>query len=232
VVLAAVALAAGIGRAGPADAQAPPPSAWRPEVDVRLAFARPFGNLEGAASTGGPADAAVSHVVTGALPVTVGLGLRRRGAFYAGLSGTFGYALAGRHGVCAGFVQCSQAGGGGNDWRTALEAQYRFLPDHPIGPWLGLGAGLEWLELDTATYRGVPLLDADVGVTLLSRTSSTLGLYLGLSAGRFVRAYDSGTGSHAFTVGPPPPPMPSSRTIDDPAWHGWLEIGARGTMGF
>jgi hypothetical protein len=122
--------------------------------------------------------------------------------------------------------------GNGHAFRAALDAQYRFRPDQPIGPWLGLRGGLEWLTLDTVTYRGFPFVDADVGVTVLARDASTMGFYLGLALGRFVHADDSVsafTGSGSGFGGFPPPP---SRTIDDPAWHGWVELGVRGTVDF
>jgi len=230
VVLAALALGAGICRAGAASAQSAPPSTWRPEVHAGLAYASPFGSFERASSAVGAADPAVSRVVSGALTLTLGAGLRRQGAFYAGLSGALAY-VGRRHVDCPGVEPCTQLGSG-YAVRTTLDAEYRFRARHPVGPWLGLGAGLEWLGIDDVTYRSLPFVAADVGITVLSRASSAMDLYLGVSMGRFVHADSAAgafTGSMSGFGGSPPP---TSRSIDDPAWHGWVEFGVRGTAGF
>lgn len=147
----------------------------------------------------------------------------------------------------------AQVGVGGNgdacvgecDWsdiRVGAQAQWRLAPGSGVSPWIGIGAGYEWLSYRTLLQ--VPLADAEPGEpdAVAVRTAELLaGPELLLQAGIDFLLEDS------FSVGPyasatfgqylsdsvkcEPRDLPCAEipAIDGAGFHSWLGVGLRGS---
>jgi len=193
------------------------------EVALRLGVALPFGE----AASGSNLDSAVSNTV----PLIVEGGYRLDSNLFFGAR--FQYAFANfkkPNGLCVGNASC-----GGSDVALGLEALYRFTPANTFAPWLGLGAGYEWLNENISPgnpnanastsgsikgFQGLVQLGGDVRVT----DKLVLGPFIEAAFGRYESASTSTTIGNTTTD--------TSADITNTAWHTWLTIGIRGAFGF
>jgi hypothetical protein len=114
------------------------------------------------------------------------------------------------------------------DLRAGIQAQWRFLPFADLTPWVGIGAGWElmlWSATDpldnstTTTLHGPELFNVQGGLDIWAPTArGHAGLFLAYSMGRFISASVSAKGESHDLAG------------FEPANHGWIFIGARGTF--
>ncbi|HET6437388.1 MAG TPA: hypothetical protein VFG59_04965 [Anaeromyxobacter sp.] len=192
---------------------------------------RPFGpTLSAWVGVGGPGgrisdegDGELGDVVHHQFPLGLGLSYRfnpffRAGPFFEAAP------LSMADGACAPGDPC-----GGNDFRFGLDAQVHFAPYRHADPWLGLGIGYEWLNFDATGcldsgcfaerfhYSGLLFPKLSFGVDFALSPMATLGPYLSYSGGQY---------SHVETT------SAGSQSINDQAFHGWLELGIRGNFNF
>jgi hypothetical protein len=192
------------------------------EVALRLGVALPFGD----ARSGTSLDTGVSNTV----PLILEGGYRLDSNLFFGARFQYAFVNFKNNATtgCTGNVSCS-----GSDVALGLEALYRFTPGNTFAPWLGLGAGYEWLNQDvsgnnvnasgSATvkgFQGLLQLGGDVRVT----NKLVLGPFIEAAIGR----YDSASSS--LTIGN----MTTNTDADiaNTAWHTWLTLGVRGAFGF
>jgi hypothetical protein len=230
----------------PPQLQLPPQAADRPVTTtvapvpefgflgaLRIGHAFPMGQLADA-STAGFADN-----VTAQTTVMFDIGLRwQRWVFgvYLGFGGG---------GVTdtqkAGFRQMGfDSDPGVFEFQPGLEAHYYVLDDGPVRPWVGLGTGIEAMMVSasqgslnvsddyTAWQIVRPMIGADFKITR------------GLGLGLFADASLAQFGSHTVSVddtskldatGASTTLSRTDVTITNPAFHEWLTVGVRATLG-
>jgi hypothetical protein len=193
------------------------------ELGARTGVALPMGSFASGVQMSDSLDAQV--------PVQIDLGFRPDPHLFVGAYGSYGFVLP-ASGVCQG-GNCS-----GSDVRAGLEAQYHFRPGRRFDPWLGVGAGYEWLHLaswstgqrdgiDTSTdtnlsLRGWEIVNAQAGLDYALCTGVRVGPFVGFSLGQFENESQSSTVrgiEHA-----------SSTDIQQTALHEWLTLGVRGSF--
>jgi hypothetical protein len=165
---------------------------------LRGAWAIPFGDLNNTDSIGDD--------LSGQLPIWIEAGWRFNKNVYAGLY--FQYAFAFSHN-CPPSTDCSASGE-----KVGLEAIYNLAPDAGMQPWAGLGLGYEWASVsragDDRSYKGLELLNLQVGIDLAPSKSFSVGPFASFS---FLGKYSSMTAS--------------GQSNDISASHEWLQLGLK-----
>jgi hypothetical protein len=197
IVAAAVALAAPLAaRAGPGL-----------EIAFRSGFELPFGDI----ASGAP----LSDSFHGFVPLGLELGVRYTPELSAAVS--FGYAV-GLAKNCPGNSSCS-----GQEITLGLDFRYHLLSRDRVDPWVGIGAGFEWLGLSQTTggtsadarVNGFEYVHAQMGVDLAASDKVRLGPYVQLGLGEYRSATVSAGG------------LSASGDFVDKALHEFLTLGLR-----
>lgn len=182
------------------------------ELGARIALAVPLGDAE----PGAP----LADAVSGQLPVWLEVSYRLSprlslGAFGALAPGLPGEGLAGA---------CDRTGSGcaSLGLRAGLQAVIDLAPAARPSPWIGLGAGAEWLRSSagstTHTWSGWEWAMVQGGAAWPVGGKGALGPFVSAGVGRYERrAIAEGGGSATFVV-------------SDPAVHAWVQVGVRGTL--
>ena len=120
----------------------------------------------------------------------------------------------------------------GYDLRVGVEAAYHFLPAHRFDPWVGLGAGYEWMHLagtadrasEALTLQGFELVNVQAGLDYALGRGFKVGPFASFSLGEFENesvTYTSGEGQYV-----------SSGSIPQTGYHEWLTFGVRGSFDY
>jgi outer membrane protein W len=205
---------------GAAQAQtAPPANRLGVDVGIRLGYAIPAGNISGTAGDGMNDNfwGAVPLILESAYHVTEGVSV----------GVLFQYAVLQLKdnsvtGCDSNGLTCS-----GAVTRVGVQAMYHLFPRPGFVPWVGVGTGYEWLNVDlsqnggsvSSTARGFEFLTLHAGVDFRETATLSIGPFASFSLGRYQ--------TETFDAGGTSTPM----EITDQALHGWLQIGARGTLG-
>jgi hypothetical protein len=183
-------------------------------VGARVAYAWPFGNIAGDTTVAGVTFTnKLADQVDRMIPIWIDATLRLGGGFEVGPYASYGW-ISGKNGA-----------GDAKDWRAGAQLNYRLAPAGGFLPWVGVGAGWEWVKENDSPATGP---NGDVsGLELLVqgggefRLGSNFGLgpFVALSLGRFSSgdAFDSAKNG-GITV--------------DKAWHEWVQIGVKGSFDF
>jgi len=110
--------------------------------------------------------------------------------------------------------------------RLGIEGTVHFPFRSRWVPWLGLGFGYEWLRLKSVSnYQtldfaaaGSTSLEAHIGADYFALPDLAVGPYVGLSLGRYSALKDTLMG------------YPEEQDIRERQYHGWVELGVRGTF--
>jgi hypothetical protein len=206
-VLSAVVVAAALAFAGTAQAQF--------ALDLKMAYAIPTGN----AQTG----LALSDSISGAIPFEVAGRYRFTPNLSAGVYFQWGPAFV-KSSACLAGASCSAS-----DMRLGLEVMYGFNPTG-MNPWVSLGTGWEWAFSSisaggasiNASTSGWEYFNVQAGIDFPLSKLFALGPYVGYFGGSFTNQSITVDGQTA------------SSTIDSAnrAFHGWFQIGAKGTFNF
>lgn len=183
----------------------------RPPSGVEFAFraglAVPFGKVDAE-----PGDTLAQTALT-LFPIWLDLGWRFS-SWFAGLyvsyaPGANGNAL---DAVCNPCLP--------QDVRVGLEVQHHFAAfERAWDPWLGVGAGFEWLLVTSiggsglAGLQGVELANLQLGVDYRRADRPTMGPFVGLAVGEYLSAFPSLSGSSLGPIGA----------------HAWLILGFKTT---
>jgi hypothetical protein len=201
-------------------------------LGLRTGFGVPFGRYAEVRTLASFRDQevnAISDDVHGVIPFWLDAGYRLSSQLTVGGYFVFGLVLpkvapAGNplSGGCPEGFDCAATG-----LRAGVQAEYAFL-NGPVRPWLGLGVGYEWvhtrlegktLDLDLATWHSGPEF-------LHLQGGSDFRLYPGFALGPFVTLTAMQYTSCSLELSG----QRQSCELDDRAWHGWLLVGARGTL--
>ncbi len=198
---------------------------------LRLAYAFPMGSVYGSSNStttiGGVTQtrtveaAKLSEGVAGQIPIWLDLGWQVTPAFMAGAYFSYGVVLPAGDlaDLCDdGDVSCTL-----NDIRLGVQAQLSLSPGRSVDPWIGAGAGYEWLSLKvdetTVRYRGTELFMLQGGLDFGGDSdSTTYGLFAAFTFGQFAVAHQKMGNSG------------ESRDVENQALHNWLFLGVRGAM--
>ncbi|HEU4382339.1 MAG TPA: outer membrane beta-barrel protein [Anaeromyxobacteraceae bacterium] len=169
---------------------------------VRAGLGFAFGKVDGRTAS------SISDSVPGDFPLWLELGYRFDRHW--SLVGFFQYGPATTD-ACPG-VDCRAS-----DQRLGVTAVYRFDPSL-FTPWMGLGAGYEWLyvELGAPVRAGGLELSLQAGGDFQVGSGIGLGPYLCFSVGQFSDVTAGG----------------SPQSLTDKTTHGWVQVGVKGTFDF
>lgn len=182
------------------------------QLGVRVGGALPTGDFEAGYPLGDLAE--------WTLPVGLEIGWRFGEHFTLGAHGAyaFGFVDPAQERDCEALDQtCSIA-----TYRVGIQAIWSFRPAAQLDPWVGLGAGYEWLRYTaenasgsgTLGYQGFEWVRAQGGLDFRFGRFA-VGPYLSYALGAYAeRSLELPDGT-------------ASESVQDEATHGWLEAGAR-----
>jgi hypothetical protein len=192
------------------------------ELGLRTGVALPTGSLQSGQSLG---DAVALQV-----PVQIDFGVRAERHVFLGAYGSLGVLFPGGSTCASGTCE-------GTDVRVGIEGQYRFQPGLRWDPWVGVGAGYEWLHVgysatggepvegrsDTSiTLRGFELLNLQAGLDYAVCSGLHIGPFASFAIDEFSNAKTSWTTQTVVHE--------QSADITNTALHEWLTLGVRGTF--
>lgn len=170
-------------------------------VGFRAGLGFAFGKIDGRTSF------TINDAIPGAFPFWLEMGYRFN-----------------RHWSLVGFFQygpattdaCPAEACHASDQRLGVTAVYRF-DESSFTPWMGLGTGYEWLNVDwgAPVHAGGLELSLQAGGDFRVTSGLGLGPYLCFSVGQFSEV----------TAGTP-------QTVADKTTHGWVQVGVKGTFDF
>ena len=212
-----VTVAAFVAVAAPSAARAAAPSG-NFELGARSGYSLAAGNASGIE----PLD----KIASGNVPIWADVGYRTP-YLYAGAFFQLGFVVI-PGSACS--TNCS-----GTDVQGGVDVLLHPFPRGRIDPWLGLGAGYEWLDFtvtnpasagasagaqSSVSIHGWELLSAQLGVDFrddVAMPGLAIGPFVMANLGQYTDASTSGAASAAFT-------------IPKQALHAWLTLGVRGAF--
>ena len=211
-----------------ADAHVHPPLPVHFEAGVRLGYSFSSGDYASGAPIGSSSASSALPGLHGTIPFTLDAGLRL--GPYVFIGGFVQYALldSSCFGAAGVSIACS-----GHDVRGGVEALLHVSPRGRVDPWIGLGIGHEWLELDISasatgaseqlseTFDGWNFADVMLGVDFRVGGGAAIGPYLELTSGSFTSLSASSSGSGTATSS-------ASGDIGSQSSHQWFTLGLRG----
>lgn len=187
------------------------------DLAVRVGYALPFGKIDG-----DPGDG-LGDSFTGNVPLILEAGYRFNAAFTLGLSFQYGITQVKDNSttMCGGGIDCS-----GSIIRLGIEGIYRLPVQAPMIPWVGLGTGYEWMNVDvsangnsaSASAHGFEFASFQVGGDIRVAPQFALGPFVSFSLGQYGTESVSGNGTNI------------SMDVTNTALHEWLEFGVRGVF--
>ncbi len=207
-ILSAVVVAAALTFAGTAQAQF--------ALDLKMAYAIPTGNVIN--------GIALSNSTSGAIPFEVAGRYRFTPNLSAGLYFQWGPAFL-KSSFCDVGLSCSAS-----DMRLGVEVMYGFNPTG-MNPWVSLGTGWEWSFASatagglsaTSQTNGWEYFNIQTGIDFPLSKLFGLGPYVGYFGGSFT-SWSATDSNGVYTSG--------TYGSGVAAFHGWFQIGAKGTFNF
>ncbi len=182
------------------------------ELSLNAGFALPLGSAVNNINE--------SDVINFAVPFGIAVGYRIAGAVFLGA--TFTYGPFGTPSSTT-LATCATTGTSchSSDYRVGFTVQWHPLGSRGLDPYVGIGAGYEWLIVDvsgggtdlTAQYNGFTWVDVPLGVDFRLSKDIRLGPYLDFAMGQYRNA--------SVTYGG------VSQLIPERAIHFWLSAGVR-----
>jgi hypothetical protein len=216
------------------DPRRPPPPPGAPHHgtdepgDTGLTLGARFGWGTPRGDISNEGDPRLDDLVDSKIPIWIEVGYRFNPAVWGGVYVEYA-AVNVANAFCDPARSCD-----GSSVRFGVDLQVHLAPLRHVDPWIGIGFGAEFVSADTlldtngdglpdalgnVSYGGLelPLLEAGIDVALSSRF--TLGPYLSWSAARFTSRDTELSGFSEL-----------SERIHDGTYHGWLELGVKGTF--
>jgi opacity protein-like surface antigen len=202
-------------------------------IGLRTGYGVPFGKFANVRTIDIVRDAdvhAIGDDAHGVIPLWLDVGYRIHPNLLIGAYGMYGIVLPKTapannplRGGCPEGFDCA-----GSGVRFGVRAEYSFVPEGPIEPWVGLGFGYEWItarlegrfagfdfESDTS-HSGWDLLQLQGGTDFALGDLFSLGPFLLLSGMKYSDCAAELSGQE------------QACQLDETAWHGWFAFGLRG----
>jgi outer membrane protein W len=213
--------------AGPASAQsAPAGNRGAVQLGLRVGYGVPFG--KGGRRATDTTDNHLSDTVKGQVPIGIDAGYLFTRRVYVGVMFQYGFGILSdvARDLCKSFDNdCSV-----DDTVLGIDAQFHLQPEAGFDPWIGLGAGYEWLGSSTRTggemasvrATGIQYVQLQLGGDIAIRRAPGLavGPFVSLAAGQYLHV------SEDLPMGM------SSQEITDKSFHEWLLFGLRVVYNF
>jgi outer membrane protein W len=195
------------------------------QVGLRVGYGVPLGHTGHTATD--TQDHTLSSTIKGQIPLGVDAGYLFDSTLYLGLSFQYGLGFVGSDSLNVGCdqprISCST-----NDIRLGVNVQYHLRPLASFDPWLGIGAGYEWLGISfetasgsaSGTLSGFEFANFQGGGDFEVAPNLRLGPFVSFSIGQYGSASVSGTGRTA------------SEDFAHKSLHEWLLLGVRGVYNF
>ncbi len=156
-----------------------------PQAGFRTGFALGSGKTT-------TADQSLSSVVSGSLPLWLDLGYRVIPSLFVGAYGQIGFAFLKKGDTCKG----SDASCTGQDYRLGLELAYHFNAAGQYDPWVGIGAGYEWLKLNVhysdtfygsynTSLRGLEMVNVQLGLDVRPTRQGGIGPFVAFTMAQY-----------------------------------------------
>ena len=191
---------------------------------LRLGYGIPFGDTSATAS--GVATP-LADQLQGQIPIWIDVGYRFARSWFVGAYAQLGIGIVNTDKAAVGNV-CNQPGVSckGSDVRLGVEGTYSFSPGQSFNPWIGLGTGYEWANLQVEsstgngefTFKGWEYFNLQVGGDFSLSKVFALGPYASYGLGQYSSA-DVTFGSTTF-----------SGDVENKKVHAWLQLGVKGTF--
>ena len=182
------------------------------ELSLNAGFALPLGSAVNSVNQ--------SDVVNFTVPFGIEVGYRIAGVVFLG--GTFTYGPFGSPSSTT-IAACAVSGNSchSTDYRVGFTVQWHPLGSRGLDPYVGIGAGYEWLTVDlsgngndiSSQYNGWMWLDVPIGLDFRLSRDIRLGPYVDFSMGEYRNASVTFGGVSGF--------------IPQRALHFWLSFGLR-----
>jgi len=185
------------------------------ELGLRVGYGVPLGSTAGTVA-GGSAD--FSSSIKGMIPFWADVGYRINPNWYVGGFFQFGLGMLPSNSVFCNMtgVNCSE-----NDLRAGINVHYHLLPTESFDPWVGIGAGYEWLN-ETISPAGQPDISSKLdgfefgnihlGVDYKVSQNFGVGPFVTFTIAQFANSSFAGV----------------SGSLTDKKIHEWLIFGIRG----
>lgn len=196
-----------------------PPPDRGVELGLRVGYGIPAGK-EGAIP--GMDNSNLSDDVSGIIPIQVDGGYRFNQNVYLGLSFQYAPGLVNSsnnaNAFCQSGVDCSAS-----DLRLGLNVMYHFGMGPPFDPWVGVGAGYEWLMLSAsqgsvsvdATASGFEFANLQLGGDFPINPNFVVGPFFAVSIGQYRSISVSGGGTSM------------DQDLNPKSIHEWFMFGVR-----
>jgi hypothetical protein len=202
------------------------------ELGARLGYGVPLGRASGEGDD-------LNELIAGQVPLWLDLGIRADRLF-VGAYFQYGLGLLGDDvsESCEELEDSAEAQPDGDagchvrDVRIGAQLHYHFGPPLKPDPWLGIGAGYEWVTVSawaeaddeevslSSTGRGFELLNLQGGIDFPLGPTTSLGPFVTWTLSRFDKASASCNGDCGDL-------SDEEQDIEDKALHHWVFVGAR-----
>jgi hypothetical protein len=156
-----------------------------PEIAVRAGVGSTFGRITGELVADGQ-DLTLPGTFSSLMPSLAVEAGWRFGPLFAAATASWSLGHAPN---AAAELPSACAGCTGSVVSLGAELLYRFDPGGPLRPWLGFGAGYEWLSASgggfSTSYRGVQLANLQVGLDVRVSRQVLIGPFASFALGQF-----------------------------------------------
>lgn len=227
---------ADVSASGTTDEQSPPPHSPtaaeqkirpRPVVDTGPQAGFRTGFALGSGKTTTPTSD-ISKVVSGYLPLWLDVGYRVIPSLFVGAYGQMGFVFLKKGDSCKG----DDASCTGQDYRLGAEIIYHFNDDGTYDPWVGLGAGYEWMKLNVSyadtyrasvntTVRGFELVNLQLGLDVRPTRQGGVGPFVAIALAQY---------NHIKSAMVTPQLVDAfAEDVSAPQTHQWIIFGIQGS---
>ena len=190
---------------------------------LRLGYGIPFGDTSADASG---AATPLGDQLQGEIPIWIDVGYRFARSWFVGAYLQLGIGIVNTDKAASGGCNLPGVSCKGSDVRLGVEGTYGFSPGQSFNPWIGLGTGYEWVNLQAEsstgngefTFKGWEWFTLQVGGDFSLSRVFALGPYASFGLGQ----YSSANVTFGSTT--------VSGDVPNKKAHAWLQLGAKGTF--
>jgi hypothetical protein len=188
-----------------------------------LGYGLPFGEMSEGSDLG--------DGISGQLPLWLDVGYRLNPKLFLGAYVQYGFGFVG-DAIDEGCDRSDEIDCTATDVRLGLQLHYHIAPQSAANPWLGLGAGYEWMSLGTeaagmeagVTLSGFEFINLQLGLDFRLARHLFAGPFVSMSVGQYDEISFDCDGPFCSELS-----TSTDGEIEDTAIHGWVVLGLRAT---